>query len=95
MVLHIILHITSLSNAPSVIAQDKISDWIPIWWYYADNPDPVQIPQYVSNQDLHCLLIGIPVQNIVKVKNPPETPQTRDVLIQIIWMYKSAGQKTG
>ena len=64
--------------------------------YYADNPDPVQMPQNVaSDQDLPCLLVGSPMQNIVKIKNPPETPQTRNGLVQIIRMNKSTGQKTG
>ena len=48
----------------------------------------------LSDQDLHCILQGIAVQNIVKLKKRlPETPKTRNGLIQMVRMGKSAGQK--
>ena len=45
-----------------------------------------------SKRGLHCLCTAISMDVIVKMKNPPETPKTRNGLIQMIRMDNSTGQ---
>ena len=45
-----------------------LSDQIPLLGYFANSADPVQTPQMAaSDQGLHCLLIGISMQNTIKM----------------------------
>ena len=46
-----------------------------------------------SGQVLHCLCTGIPIQNTVKRKYSPGTPENRTELFQILRVDKSTGQK--
>ena len=56
---------------------------------YPRTVEPVQKPQIlVSDQGLLCLLTEISIQNAVKVKRPPETPETRGY--KTLFMLNSA-----
>ena len=60
--------------------------------YYANSADPVQMPQIAaSEQDQHCLLTVISMQNTVKIK--AGIPKTRNGHIQMIRTDKSTSQK--
>ena len=62
---------------------------------YANNPDPVQVPQNAApDESQHFLRDGISMQNIYK-KNETvtRTPKNRNGLIQMIRLDKSTGQK--
>ena len=59
----------------SVTVYKPFLDQIPIWGYYANSADPVQMLQNAaSHQDLHCLLTEISMENAVKmitaIRNP-------------------------
>ena len=55
----------------------------------------MQVQNAASDQDLHCLLTEISMENTVKMeKNPLETHKTRNGLIRMIRMDKSTGQKS-
>ena len=47
-----------------------------------------------AEQSLHCLLTEISMENAVKNKrHPPETPNSRNKLVQMIKLDKSTGQR--
>ena len=67
----------------------------PFLGYNAKSADPVQMPPNVASElGLHCLITEISTENAGKIKKqPPETPKTRNGLIQMIRMDKSICQK--
>ena len=75
-------------------------DQKPFLGTYANSVDPVQMQQNAaSNQGQHCILteIYMKIQEKKKKKkkrkeNPPEPPKTGTGLIQILRLYKYAGQ---
>ena len=72
----------------------------PFFEHNGNSADPVPTPvptpsNAASDQGLHCLLIGISMQNTcaVKVKTLPEKPLTTNWTIQMTRKDKSNGQK--
>ena len=60
---------------------------------YANSAGPDQTPQNAaSNQDLHCLLTGMSIQNNIKMKSTSDTPPFEDGFVQLIRMDKSIRQ---
>ena len=50
-------------------------DRIPVSGYYANSVDPVLMPQNAaSDQGQQCLLTGISIQNIIKMKTSTGNP---------------------
>ena len=51
--------------------------------YYANSEDPVQTPPNAASvQSLHCFLTKKSMTNVVKMKHPPEAPDTKNGFIQ-------------
>ena len=60
----------------------------------ANNANSVQMPQNAApDEGLRCLLTEISVQNTVKMKTSTRTPKTRNGLVQMIKIDKSAYRK--
>ena len=67
------------------MATYPISDLKSVLRTCANSTDPVQTPKNAaSDQDLHCLLTGISMQNTIQMNTSPRTPKIKNVLIKMV-----------